>query len=210
MRTLQRLTTIAAATIALAAAGAAHAKRTWVSFSPAQTALTVGGGVSDYVGSTMRSTTRAGADWDARLLFGTRSPIAFEAGYTGTYNLMNGDRTTFTSGPSPYIMQHSVDGALRINFIPWRVEPYIFGGLGYNRVDVYNRGDNPSVGLRFRSSDDQLLVPAGGGLAVYATRHLTFDGRFTYRAVFKDDLLMDDPNARTDSYTVAARAGWAF
>jgi hypothetical protein len=208
---LRRLTTMAAATVALlAGSGLARAHRTWVSFSPAQTALTVGGGVSDYVDSTMRGTSRAGADWDARLLFGTRSPIAFEAGYTGTYNLLNGDRSTFSSGPSPYITQHSVDGALRINFIPWRVEPYIFGGVGYNRVDVYNRDDNAAVGARFRSGDNQLMVPAGGGLSVYATRHLTFDGRFTYRAVFMDDLLVDDPNARTDSYTVAARAGWAF
>jgi opacity protein-like surface antigen len=210
MRVLHRLTTIAVTTAVVACAGAAQARRTWVSFSPAQTSLTVGGGVSDYVGSTMRSTSRTGADWDARLLFGTRSPIAFEAGYTGTYNLLNGDRTTFTSGPAPYILQHSVDGALRINFIPWRVEPYIFGGVGYNRVEVYNRFDNPSVGERFRSGDNQLLVPAGGGLSVYATRHLTVDGRFTYRAVFNDDLLVDDPSARTDSYTVAARAGWAF
>ncbi len=209
MRVLRRMITIAAAVGVLATAGAAHARRTWVSFSPAQTSLTVGGGVNDFVGSTMRS-TRAGADWDARLLFGTRSPIAFEAGYTGTYNILNGDRTTFSSVQAPYLVQHSVDGSLRINFIPWRVEPYIFGGVGYNRVDVYNRFDNPSVGARFHSGDNQLLVPAGGGLSVYATRHLTFDGRFTYRAVFNDELLIDDRNARMDSYTVAARAGWAF
>jgi hypothetical protein len=188
----------------------AQARRTWVSFSPAQTALTAGGGMADFVGSTMRLNSRMGADWDARVLWGTRSPIAFEAGYTGLYNTLSTDRATLGTVVAPYMVQTSVDGALRINLVPWRVEPYIFGGVGYNRVDVHNRDQDPAMAARFKPNDDQLMVPAGGGLAGYVGRHLTLDARFTYRAMFKDDMLINDTTSRQDSYTLAARAGYAF
>lgn len=100
----------------------------------------------------------------------------------------------------------------RINLVPWYVEPYVFGGVGYNHVNVYNRDQDPVMAARFEPSDDQLLVPAGGGLAAYfgARSHFTLDARFTYRAVFYDDLLVQDPTAREDSYTVAGRLGYVF
>lgn len=204
----------ALAGVAVSCIGArAYARHmTWASFAPEQTALTAGGGMSDFVGSTMRDNLRLGAAWDARLLFGTNSAIAFEAGYTGTYNLITTDRSL--SGPStgPYLIQSSVDGVLRINLVPWYVEPYIFGGVGYNHVNVRNRNQDPEMAARFNVSDDELLVPAGGGVAAYFGEHshFTLDARFTYRALFNDDILVDDPTARQDSYTVAGRIGYVF
>src|SRR5262249_55332526 len=65
-------------------------RRAWRVFAPAQTALVVGGGVADYSGHLMRNTTEPGAQWDARMTFGTRSILAFEVGYAGTYNKFEG------------------------------------------------------------------------------------------------------------------------
>ncbi|MDB4969581.1 MAG: hypothetical protein JWN44_5270 [Myxococcales bacterium] len=202
---MRLVTAVVTATWMLGVAGAAEA-RPWLSFSPEQTAVTAGGGIASFAGATMRANTRLGADWDARVTFGTRSPIAFEAGYTGLYNpLATG------SGVAPYLVQNSVDGALRINLIPYRVEPYIFGGLGYNHVTVYNRDQDPEMAARFKATDDQLMVPVGGGVAGYFGSHATIDARFTFRAMFRDELLIDaPPDVRSDSYTVAARAGYAF
>src|SRR4051812_13640510 len=55
-------------------------------FAPGQASVTVGGGVADFVGGSMRNATEIGAEWDARVTIGTRSLVAFEAGYAGTYN----------------------------------------------------------------------------------------------------------------------------
>lgn len=204
---------IAVGVLVLGIASQADARHlSLASLSPDQTALTAGGGMSDFVGSTMRDNARVGANWDARLIFGTRSVLAFEGGYSGTYNLVTTDRSLSGSSTGPYLTQQSVDGALRINLLPWYVEPYIFGGVGYNHASLHNRDQNPELALRFRRDDDQLLVPAGGGLAAYFgdRSHLTLDARFTYRAVFFDDLLRTEPNARQDSYTVAGRIGYVF
>jgi hypothetical protein len=201
-------TAMVAAAVVLLAGGAAQARRTWLSFAPEQTAVTAGGGVASFSGATMRANTRLGADWDARVTFGTRAPLALEAGYTGVYNsLGSGGAAT----AAPYIVQSSVDGVVRINLIPYRVQPYIFGGVGYNHVRVYNRDQDPEMAARFKASDDQVMIPVGGGLAGYFGQHATVDARFTYRAMFHDELMIDAPaNARSDSYTIAARAGYAF
>jgi Outer membrane protein beta-barrel domain len=206
MRSLKLWQGFVAALITVAGAGAARA-RTWVSFAPDQMALTAGGGIADFVGSTMRGNTRLGGDWDARLTFGTRSPVAFEAGYTGLYNTLSSGSTV-----SPSLMQHSVDGVMRLNLLPWRVQPYIFAGVGYNHAAVRNRDQDPAMAAQFRGSDDQLMVPAGGGVAAYfgAGEHITADARFTYRSIFYDDLLIAAPGARQDTYTVAGRLGYAF
>jgi hypothetical protein len=206
MRKAQGIGTLVA--VALAWAGTAEANR-YASFSPDQTSITVGGGVNDFAFGTMRRATEVGAEWDARITFGTRTPIAFEAGYVGTYNKLAGP-TEGQGSVAPYLMQHSVDGDLRINLLPFRVQPYIFGGVGYNHVNLRNRGDNPALAARFNDSDDNLLVPAGAGLAGYVGRHGTMDVRFTYRAIFFRDLDRVETDSRGDQWVVAGRFGYAF
>lgn len=206
MRSRTMATAMAAVALVFAGGAAAQARGTWVSFAPEQTAVSGGGGVADFVGPTMRANTRVGADWDARLTFGTRSPFAFEAGYTGMYNAL----ASTSGGVAPYLVQSSLDAAVRINLLPWRVEPFIFGGVGYNHVDVVNRDQDPAMAAKLRESDDQLMVPTGAGVAAYLTRHTAVDARFTYRSIFHDNLLIDNPGARQDSYTVAARVGYTF
>jgi hypothetical protein len=207
--------TVAAVSLLAVAAGTASATRNgWVSFSPAQTALTVGGGVAGFVGDTMRNAAEVGASWDVRVLFGTHSPIAFEAGYVGLYNKLQ-PLGTFAlpnnaggSAPAPYLVQNSFDADVRLNLFPWRVEPFVLAGIGYNFSRLYRRDQDPISAARFRSSDDQLLVPVGGGVSAYVGRHTTIDARFTYRFVFVNDMVIARPDARFDTWMVSARLGY--
>ena len=192
----------------MAVASGAQAHRKVVSFSPGEMSITGGGGVQDFVSSRMRSVTQLGAEWDARVLFGTKVPIAFEAGYVGTYNALN-SASFGSSGVAPFMLNNGVDGALRINLLPWRVDPFIFGGLGYNHAQIMNRADNVALASQFRRQDDQLIVLAGAGLAGYLGKHAALDARFTYRAVFLDDINIVD-HGRQDQWVVSARAGYAF
>jgi hypothetical protein len=196
----------------VAAAPVQHEKKRNYWFSPL-TALTVGGGVADYSFSTMRNATEPGAQWDARIVIGTRSFFGFEAGYAGTYNKMESP-VEGGGAVAPYIVNNSVDGALRLNFLPFRIQPYGFVGAGYNRASVNNLNDNPAMAAQFNSSDNQFLLPAGGGFAFYPWRHTTFDVRYTYRAIFSNDLLVQNSagtnNGRVDQWVVNGRLGYVF
>jgi hypothetical protein len=191
--------------------GEAHVARRHVPiFSPWNTALTVGGGVADFTLSDMREVSRVGAAWDVRVTFGTRSIVGVEVAYVGAYNPLNPDRRIAASTLSPFLTQHGLDSDLRINLLSSRVQPYVFGGLGYNHMIVSNRQDDPTLGQRFRDSDDQLSVPSGAGLSGYFGRHTAVDVRFTYRAIFESNIDMTHPNGRADQYQVAGRLGYAF
>jgi hypothetical protein len=177
-------------------------------FDPRDISLTAGAGVTDFVSSDMRSATEIGGGWDARLTIGTRSLVAFEAGYSGTYNKLQG----LTDGPgsvAPYMVNNGVDSAFRLNLLPYRFQPYVFTGIGYNRANLHNLDHSPAMATRFNRSDDQFLVPAGAGFALHLFKHANFDSRFTYRAIMKEDLdRLND--ARMDQWQVSGRFGYTF
>jgi hypothetical protein len=177
-------------------------------FDPRDVSLTAGAGVTDFVASDIRSATEIGGAWDARLTIGTRSLVAFEAGYSGTYNKLQA-ASEGNGSVAPYMVNNGVDSALRLNLLPYRVQPYIFTGIGYNRANVHNLDQNPAMAQRFNRTDDQALVPAGAGLALHLFKHASFDSRFTYRAILKEDLdrLRD---ARMDQWQVSGRFGYTF
>jgi hypothetical protein len=178
-------------------------------FAPGEASLTVGAGVTDYVGSTMRNATEIGAEWDVRLTIGTRSVFAFEAGYEGTYNKFQSP-VEGRGSVAPWLSNNGFDGSLRLNLLPFRFQPYIFGGIGYNRASMHNRAESPAAAARFNSGDDQLMVPSGGGVALYLYRHATLDTRFTYRAMFLEDLDRLNKETRFDRWVVTGRFGYTF
>jgi hypothetical protein len=178
-------------------------------FDPRDHALIAGGGVADFVGSSMRDATETGAQWDVRYAISHRSLVAFETGYTGTYNKLQSPVEGHGS-VAPYLINHSVDSDLRLNLLPFRVQPYIFGGLGYNHASMKNLADSPAMAARFNGTDEQLLVPAGAGLALHLFKHGTIDARFTYRAIFRSALDRENPDARLDQWGVHAHMGYLF
>jgi len=188
------------------AQGERHRNR-W--FDPRDNALVAGGGVAEFAASTMRDATEIGAEWDVRYTISQRSLIALETGYSGTYNKMQSP----VEGPgsvAAYLINHGVDGDLRLNLLPFRVQPYVFGGLGYNHASMKNLEDNPAMAARFMTSDDQLMVPAGAGLALHLFPHGIIDARFTYRAIFMSAIDRAHPDARLDQCVVHAHMGVAF
>jgi hypothetical protein len=184
-------------------------KTGWVWFRPAQIGLTGGAGVSDFTGGDYRAATEVGATWDARVLFGARSFFAFEAGYIGTYNKLQG--TSEVSGnAAPYISANGFDTDFRLNIVPWYLEPYTFLGVGYNHMSLKNRSEDPTAAAEFRDSDNQVMMPVGAGLAGYLGKHATLDARFTYRKIWDQGLLQGHEGAVADQWMVAGRLGWVF
>src|SRR5690348_3343343 len=82
-RDSMRKTLLVLCGIALASLPAIPARAT-ASFSPHLASLSVGGGVSDFTRSNINRNASVSGAYDARIMIGTRLPIAFEGGYLGT------------------------------------------------------------------------------------------------------------------------------
>jgi hypothetical protein len=174
-------------------------------FAPEEVSLVGGAGVGDYFGSGKTVHTDTGATWDARATFGAHSIVALEAGYVGSVNSID-----VPSGSTGTLSSQGVDGALRLQF-PTRVQPYVFAGVGYNHMSLDNDA-NSSITSQFRkNSDDQVTIPAGGGLTGYLGRHkhATVDVRGTYRLIPDNNITIMDTRA-LHQWSAQARIGYAF
>jgi hypothetical protein len=174
-------------------------------FAPEEVSLVGGAGVGDYFGSGKTVHTETGATWDARATFGAHSIFALEAGYVGAINTID-----VPNGPSAHLDSNGVDGTLRVQ-LPSRVQPYAFAGVGYNHMSLDSE-PNPSINSQFRkTSDDQLTIPAGGGVTGYLGkhRHATIDLRGTYRLIPDNNITIMDTRALHQWYA-QARIGYAF
>jgi opacity protein-like surface antigen len=176
-------------------------------FAPEVVSLTTGAGAANYFGSSdVNDSSDPGAAWDARVTFGARSAIALEAGYMGGVNNIDlgggiGHGQVFSNG---------VDGDLRLQ-LPTRVQPYVFGGVGYNHMEVRNQnlGGTPGVANTFVGNDDQVTVPAGGGLNVFVTRHIDLDARGTYRFIPNNGITEMGTN-HLHQWIAQAHVGYVF
>ena len=174
-------------------------------FAPSEISLTTGAGVADYFGSGTALTARTdpGATWDARVTAGAHSVFALEAGYIGAVNSID-----VPSGKGGHVNSNGIDGDLRIQ-LPTRVQPYIFGGVGWNHMSIDNGNANPAITSQLRESSDQVTVPAGGGITGYIGRHATVDLRGTYRFIPQNDIAI--LNTRDlHQWMAQARVGYAF
>ena len=138
----------------------------------------VGGGVQGFTEKTMRDTAKLAGAWDARLDLGVRMPVSLELGYLGSA----GDLAPrFGAGPSTTLIGTTVEGDLRLNFMPYAPStPYLFAGAGWQRWDVTNDQGLPMSVTGERASDDQLEIPVGAGLSWYGQGFLA-DVRGTVR-----------------------------
>lgn len=182
----------------------AHAKRRHnIVFAPQEISLITGAGVGNYFGKASPSVD-TGATWDARATFGAHSIIALEAGYVGGVNQIE------VAGQAGHLNTNGIDGNFRLQ-LPYRWQPYLFSGVGWNHVTVDNTAANPNVNAIVRNTDDQVALPAGGGFAAYLgkKRHATLDLRGTYRYIPNNGITI----MQTDSlhqWTAQARIGYTF
>jgi opacity protein-like surface antigen len=188
----------------MATAPTPHKRHHNIVFAPSEISLVTGAGPTNYFGTGLNaSRTDVGAVWDARVTFGAHSILALEAGYVGSVNNIDSN-----NGVQGQIYSNGLDGDLRLQF-PTRVQPYIFGGVGYNRMEV-NRQGSPDIGSQFVSTgDNQVTIPAGGGVTGYVGKHMTVDLRGTYRLMPDNNITIMDTHAIHQWYA-QARVGYAF
>jgi hypothetical protein len=167
-------------------------------FAPQEIAITTGGGVANYFGSGTQNLTDVGGTWDARLLFGAHSIIALEAAYVGSYNSLD------LAGGVGHVSSNGIDTAFRLQG-PWKVQPYIFGGVGWNFMSA----EQPNTTVT-EQGDNQVSVPAGGGLAGYIGRHTTLDLRGTYRFLGNNNLAVMNNASSLNQWMAQARLGYVF
>jgi hypothetical protein len=176
--------------------------------------LEVGGGVSNFTNNFINSITDVGGAWTARLVFGTRSPVAFEAAYIGT--AQNIRSLGLSSGS--VLMANGAEGDLRLNLIPTSpLSPYIFGGAAWKHYNIVNQGFANTSSLQ--NSADVLELPFGAGLA-WNYMGFILDARFDYRPSFYDNILRAPPdflaanpgasNSGLNNWSATARVGVEF
>lgn len=155
--------------------------------------LSLGGGVMNYANNQLRNQTNVGGAWDARLIFGTRSPVAVEAAYQGSAQGID----TLGVSNNAILLSNGVTGKLRVNFTRSNWQPFVTAGAGWRRFSVTNTNTNTSD---LRSSDDILEVPVAAGLAYHAGGFLA-DIRGGYNFAFLDNFVR---NPSTPSTQVGA------
>lgn len=169
---------------------------------------TVGGGAIGFIDDTARDATQTGAVWDARLTFGSRLPIALEGAYVGSVQNI----AALGLGQNSLLLGNGAEGTLRINLSRSRVQPYLFGGLGFTHYELTNAQTNTSSVL---DSDNVGTVPLGAGLSGRLGPGFILDVRGTYRATFGGDMFQglalntDNSNAM-QSWSAAGRVGFEF
>jgi outer membrane protein OmpA-like peptidoglycan-associated protein len=181
--------------------------------TPFGMAITIGGGVVGFLDDDARELGHTGGAWEARLTFGTRTPLAVEAAYVGTAQGID----ALGLDDSAVLLGTAVEGNLRLNFATAFLQPYLFGGVGYTRYSITNEDFNTSS---VNDSEEMGHIPFGAGLG-FQWGGFLFDVRGTMRAAFEDDLVdepaveddpLDDRDTRTDldTWSAAARIGWEF
>jgi outer membrane protein OmpA-like peptidoglycan-associated protein len=142
----------------------------------------VGAGAIGFTDGATRGFTNTGTSWDARMIFGSRSPIAIEAAYVGSAQGIN----ALGLDNDALLVGQGAEGNLRLNLTTRRVQPYLFGGIGWTR---YNLERTTTSTSSVRAVDDVGTVPMGVGLTARLTRSFFIDARGTYRYSFYDNML---------------------
>jgi hypothetical protein len=173
-------------------------------FSPYMAGLSVGGGVADFRSGTMRNNSSAAAAWNARLLVGTRTPVAFEAEYLGT---AASERDSTANDPT--LITTQVSGSARVNLTTWRIQPFLVGGAGWINLHSFGRDEAPIAATQWAHNDNGAVFPLGGGFSSYLGKHAMVDARFTYRLVTGASGF-SDAGARPDMWNAQLNAGYAF
>jgi hypothetical protein len=187
-----------------AAAPVHHERHHSIVFAPQEISLVTGAGPSNYFGTGLSAShTDVGALWDARATFGAHSIIALEAGYVGSVN--NVDSSDGTHGQ---IFSNGLDGDFRLQ-LPTMVQPYIFSGVGYNHMAVNRQGSAEIASQFAQTTDNQVTIPAGGGVTGYVGKHMTVDLRGTYRLMPDNDITIMNTHALHQWYA-QARVGYTF
>jgi len=170
----------------------------------------VGGGVTNFTEPEAVGATTTGGYWDARLGVGTRSILGGEVAYVGGAR----DVDALGLNNSAFLVNNGLEGVARLN-VPITtnkvlVEPYTFGGVGWQHYNLASETTNTSD---VQDSDDIMTVPLGLGLA-FGFSGFTLDARATYRHAVFSDLLGNSTSSfdseSLNSWGAGAALGFEF
>ena len=198
---------LAAAVPAIAAADAAAGVESQVSrerglLTSYGEYVLVGGGVTNYFDGALKDRVDTGGTWDLRLGLGSRFFLGGELAYVGSA------RSAGALGRN--LVTNGAEGVLRVQYPyvagRWMLTPFGFGGAGWTHFDVHG-----ARAAAQKDSDDVLVVPLGGGVAL-AHDQILLDARFTYRQTFDESLIQaaDGTAASLKSWAVTASVGYEF
>jgi len=176
------------------------------------TSMQVGGGVFGFVDNGTDNFMDTGGSWTARLVLGTRMPLALEAAYIGTANNISAlglddDAVLLSNGAEANLRWNILSTIFRsIDVGAAHIDPYVFSGVAYRHYRLVNDDFNTSS---VRNSDNMGEVPFGGGIAI-GFGGFAIDARGEYRLAFGDDLFADTDQNDLDTWNVSGRLGWEF
>jgi hypothetical protein len=176
---------------------------------PLGLAISAGGGAFNFVGGTIRTQTNLGGSWTVRALIGSRSILGLEAAYIGSAQGIN----SLGFANNATLLGNGVTGNLRLNaplaVKKFLIEPYGLVGAGWSHYSVVNRQNTVSADVNV--SDDVILMPVGGGLAV-GYMGFFFDARYEYRFSFDNDLVVGGTSVQRgmDNWTAGGTVGFEF
>jgi hypothetical protein len=163
--------------------------------------ILAGGGVTDFTESTVRDRFSLGGTWDLRVGLANRFFVGGELAYVGSTRNID---TTESN-----LLSNGAEAVVRLQYPhvagDWLLEPFVFGGIGWNRVFI----QDAAPGLL--DNDDIGMVPFGGGVMLGYGRFL-LDARFTYRAAFDENLALalNEAPAKLRQWGVSASVGYEF
>jgi hypothetical protein len=177
----------------------------WQPISGFGGAALLGGGGFGFLDSRARSALDVGGSWDFRTVWGTRRTFGGELAYVGSTQGIN----LAGISTNERLLRNGIEGTLRLNLPldvgPTLMEPFAFGGVGWN---IYRPQDVGVVTTINGRDDNQLVVPAGAGLEV-GYHGLIADVRFTWRPAYYTSLF-NAPGTSMDSWNAQLSIGGEF
>jgi hypothetical protein len=180
----------------------------WQPKSRVGLSLSAGAGVADFSAPGIRESTGVAGSWEVRAAVGTRNWWAIEGMYNGSAQSITGLGLTSTGT----LIRNGIETTGRLNLPLYAketlLEPYVFGGVGWN---VYSVTGTNTAASDVTSTDNVFAMPFGLGFAV-GHHGLMLDGRFTYRPIFGQNLTSTNVNGAFDlnNWNVGVELGYEF
>ncbi len=161
--------------------------------------LEAGGGIGGFIGDTANGATSAQGQWQARMVFGTRTRFAGEAAYVGTANAIN----TFGVSPNSVMTGNGAEGLFRVNFLKDEWQPYAAAGVGFM---YYSLGNAQLSTADVEPTGTAATFPVGVGLS-WRRSGVIVDGRFSFHPATNVGVIR---GANFSTWDLNAKAGFEF
>jgi hypothetical protein len=175
--------------------------------TPFGMAISAGGGSGGFTSSTMTDLTDPAGMWGARLTFGTRAVVGFDATYLGGLQAID----ALGLDVDAMLLSTAVQGDVRFNFLrPFShspLQPFLFIGAAWKHYDVTNANVNlSSVG----DADALFEMPMGGGF-FYTVKRFIIDIRGSYNPAWNADLVRSaEEGSGMATWTANLQLGYEF